>query len=184
MSWYRRNYVPGGTYFFTLVVAQRRPLFAHEANRKLLAHAMRSVRVKRPFKIVAQVLLPDHLHAIWTLPRGDDAYSLRWRQIKEQFPRDFLAAGGRESPRSVSRIRHRERAVWQRRFWEHTCDTEEDLEQCVDYVHWNPRKHGLVNRVADYPFSTFHSFVERGQYDLEWGGVDPCPNYSTPEWDM
>jgi putative transposase len=184
MSWYRRNYVPGGTYFFTLVVARRRPLFADEVNRKLLAQAMRSIRAKRPFTIVAQVLLPDHLHAIWTLPSGDDAYSLRWRQIKEDFTRRFLAAGGREAPRSASRIRHRERAVWQRRFWEHTCETEDDLKQCVDYVHWNPKKHGFVSRVADYPWSTFHQFVQRGEYDLQWGGVDPCPNYDTPEWDM
>jgi len=184
MSWYRRNYVPGGTYFFTLVVEHRRSLFSHEENRKLLAQALRSIRKKRPFTIVAQVLLPDHLHAVWTLPHGDDAYSLRWRQIKEDFTRHYLAAGGREVPRSVSRIRHRERAVWQRRFWEHTCEDEDDLKRCVDYVHWNPKKHGLVMRVADYPWSTFHQFVKRGEYDLEWGGDDPCPGFNTPEWDM
>jgi putative transposase len=183
MSWYRRNYVPGGTYFFTVVTACRRPLFLDEANRELLSQALKKIRAKLPFQTVAMVLLPDHLHAVWTLPAGDARYPRRWRQIKERFTVDFLDAGGREGPRSSSRIRHRERAVWQRRYWEHTVRDEDDLKRCVDYIHWNPKKHRLVQNVVDYPWSTFHRFVELGEYTIDWGRDDPCPGYDTPEWD-
>jgi putative transposase len=182
MSDYRRWYVRGGTYFFTLVVHERRPIFRTEIARKLLHDAIASEKATRPFTIVAMVLLPDHLHAVWTLPRGDADYSLRWQQIKEDFTKNYLAAGGVEGVRNRSRRRKRERGVWQRRFWEHTVRDEFDLERCVDYVHWNPRKHELVRRVRDWPWSTFHRFVELGHYDIDWGGTDPCPGYNDPEW--
>lgn len=153
-----------------------------ELVRPLLHAAIQKERTRRPFQIVAWVLLPDHMHAIWTLPPGDARYSLRWQKIKEEFTVRFLAAGGREGVRSRSRRRHRERAVWQRRFWEHTVSDELDLERCVDYVHWNPVKHGVVQRVCDWPWSTFHRFVAAGHYALDWGCQDPCPGYDDPEW--
>jgi len=180
---YRRWYVPGGTYFFTVVTHQRRAFLTEETSRNLLRQAIEKEREKRPFKIVAWALLPDHLHAVWTLPPGDDNYSLRWQKIKEEFTISYLAAGGQEGVRSRSRRRHRERAVWQRRFWEHTCEDEEDLAWCVDYAHWNPVKHGLADRVRDWPWSTFYRFVEAGHYEIEWGRADPCLGHDEPEWE-
>jgi putative transposase len=183
MPQYRRNYVPGGTYFFTVVTHQRRPILTTELGRDCLRKALSQEQDKRPFEIFAIVLLPDHLHAIWTLPEGDAEYSLRWSRIKEQFTRSFLDGGGSEGVQTASRIRHRERSVWQRRFWEHTCRDEDELKRCVDYVHWNPIKHGLATRVRDYPWSSFGRFVELGEYDLDWGAENPCPEYDAPEWE-
>jgi putative transposase len=180
---YRRWYVPGGTYFFTLVAFDRRKILTSDLARPLLHDAIREVRQVAPFEIVAWVLLPDHMHSVWTLPSGDAEYSRRWQAIKESFTKAYLAAGGSEGVRNRSRRHRRERAVWQRRFWEHTVEDEEDLERCVDYIHWNPVKHGLVNRVRDWPWSTFHRYVAAGQYSIGWGEVDPCPDYETPEWE-
>jgi len=183
MSWYRRNYVPGGTYFFTVVVHRRRRLFSDPIARSCLHDVIRDVRVRYPFTITAIVLLPDHLHAVWTLPSGDAAYDQRWRSIKEDFTRKFLAKGGSEFPQSASRQAQRYRGIWQRRYWEHTCDDEDDLKRCVDYVHWNPKKHGLVENVSDWPWSSFHRFVEFGEYTNDWGRHDPTPGYHAPEWE-
>ncbi len=166
---YRRNFIPGGTYFFTVVTLDRRPILITEAGRACLRAAIGTIRKKRPFDLVACVLLPDHLHTVWTLPPGDPDYSIRWRQIKEQFSRNYHEAGGDEASMTESRLRHRERAIWQRRFWEHTCRDEDDLKRCVDYLHWNPVKHGLVSTVGDYPWSTFHRFVREGEYAKDWG---------------
>src|SRR5262249_50405360 len=152
-------------YFFTAVTQDRRPILTTDRARPLLRTAIETEQRKRPFDLVAIVLLPDHLHAVWTLPPGDDDYSTRWQRIKEALTEDFLAAGGSEATRSASRKKHRERGVWQRRFWEHTVTDEDDFQRCVDYVHWNPVKHGIVARVADYPWSSFHRFVDRGMYD-------------------
>lgn len=173
---YRRNFVPGGTYFFTVVVHERRPILTTRLGRSCFRRALRKIRAKRPFQLVAIVLLPDHLHAVWKLPPGDADYSTRWAQIKESFTRSFLTAGGREGYRSRSRITKRERGVWQRRGWEHTVDDEDELKRCVDYIHWNPVKHGHVERVQDYRWSTFHRYVREGEYELDWGGTNPCPD--------
>jgi putative transposase len=180
---YRRNYVPGGTYFFTVVAHERRPLLTSENARLMFRAAIQSVRANRPFAIIATVLLPDHLHCVWTLPEADADYSTRWRQIKDAFTRSFLREGGEEGSLSASRRRQGERAVWQRRFWEHTCRDQDDLNRCIDYIHWNPVKHGLVKRVSDYPWSSFHRFVEQGVYPIDWGSENPCPGYDEPEWE-
>jgi putative transposase len=182
MPHYRRNYVPGGTYFFTVVTYRRRRMLVDELARRCLRDAITEIRGKWPFEQVAFVLLPDHLHAVWTLPPGDDRYSLRWRRIKEDFTRRYLKAGGTELPQTDSRIAHGHRGVWHKRFWEHTVRDEDDLKHCADYVHFNPVKHGLVARVADWPWSSFHRFVELGEYDPTWGAADPTPGYDTPEW--
>jgi putative transposase len=175
MPEYRRFYVPGGTYFFTVVTCERRPFLTTDLARRCLRDALTAEREKRHFEILAFVLLPDHMHAVWTLPRGDTEYSTRWAKIKECFTRQYLELGGTEGNPSSSRVKHRERAIWQRRFWEHTCGDEDDLERCIDYVHWNPVKHGYVQRVRDYEFSSFHRFVKQGHYDIGWGGSDPDP---------
>jgi putative transposase len=180
---FRRFFVPGGTYLFTVITQDRRPILSTAAARDCLRTAIQSVRRKRPIRVVAIVLLPEHVHTVWTLPPDDDDYPLRWAQIKEQFTRSFLASGGDEAPVTSSRTRHHERGIWQRRYWEHTCRDDEDLKRCVDYVHWNPVKHGLVKRVRDYPWSTFHRFVKEGEHDLDWGGTDPCPDATGPGWE-
>jgi putative transposase len=183
MPEFRRNFLPGGTYFFTVVAHERRPLFATNLGRELLGAALRTIRDKRPFNTVAMVLLPEHLHCVWTLPEGDADYPTRWRQIKEEFTRTFLESGGQEGTLSASRQRHGERAIWQRRYWEHTCRDQDDLNRCIDYIHWNPVKHGLVARVRDYPWSSFHRYVEEGIYLLDWGSENPCPGDNAPEWE-
>ena len=131
--------------------------------------------------MVAIVLLPEHLHSVWELPPGDANYSLRWQKIKELFTRRYLAGGGRTLTPSASRARRREQAVWQRRFWEHTCRDEEDLQRAVDYLHWNPVKHGFVQGVRHYRWSSFHRYVRLGEYESNWGAANPCPDFEMPE---
>jgi len=150
MVLYRRNLVPGGTFFFTVTLADRdsRVLVEHVAS---LRDAFRLTRRERPFIIEAIVILPDHLHAVVTLPPDDADFSGRWRRLKSHFTRRVLAAGI-----AVSRNSRGEYALWQRRFWEHTVRDESDFARHVDYIHFNPIKHGLTSRVADWPHSSFH----------------------------
>ncbi|MEZ6068209.1 MAG: transposase [Planctomycetaceae bacterium] len=168
MSRYRRNR-EGSIYFFTVVTHRRRPILTTDLGRRCLRDAIRAVRVDRPFLMLGVVLLPDHLHAIWELPRGDGDYSTRWRRIKSLFTNDWLAAGGTSIGVTRSRAAQGERGVWQRRFYEHTCRDDDDLKRCLDYLHVNPLKHGLVSRVIDWPWSSFHRYVRLGEYTPEWG---------------
>ena len=179
---YRRNYVPGGTYFFTCVTHRRAPFLTTALGRRCLREGIEKVQHDHPFEIVAIVLLPDHWHTVWALPRGDARYPLRWMRIKEEFTERWLNGGGGELPQSASRQRHRQRGVWHKRYWEYTVRDEDDLQRCVDYAHWNPRKHLLVPRVRDWEWSSFHRFVQLGEYDLDWGGADPTPDWDDPEW--
>ena len=179
---YRRWYVPGGTYFFTVVVEQRRHILCDEMAHRCLHEAIATIRAKRPIELVAFVLLPEHFHTVWTLPQGDSNYPTRLRRIKEEFTQSYLAHGGSEAPRSHSKEEKNERGVWQRRYWEHTVQNEEDLKRCVDYIHWNPKKHGYVTNVRDWPWSSFHRYVELGEYTRDWGADDPTPGYDDPEW--
>ena len=132
----------------------------------LLRAAFRDTRARHPFAIEAVVILPDHLHAIWTLPEGDADFTLRWRLIKSAFS-SALPRGERIS---ASRLAKGERGIWQRRYWEHAIRDEADFERHVDYIHFNPVKHGYVTRVADWPHSSFHRYVERGLLAEDWGG--------------
>ena len=179
---FRRNFVRGGTYFFTCVTYQRQPILTTALGRRCLREAILKVKHDHPFDIVAIVLLPDHWHTIWSLPPGDDRYPLRWMRIKEEFTERWLGGGGTELPQSESRIRKRQRGIWQKRYWEHTVRDEDDLKRCADYCHWNPRKHKLVQRVRDWEWSSFHRFVSEGEYDLDWSGIDPVPDWNQPEW--
>jgi putative transposase len=169
MADYRRWRVAGGTYFFTLVTEGRARFLCDEPARRCLREAIRVVRRKRPFRIDAIVLLPDHLHAVWSLPEGESDYSTRWQLIKRRFTREYLKTGGVEAVRSASRLAKGERSVWQRRFFEHTVRDEADMKRCVDYVHVNPLKHGLVARVREWPWSSFHRYVRLGEYSIDWG---------------
>jgi putative transposase len=143
---------------------------------------MRRVRAKSPFRTLAIVVLPDHLHCVWSLPRDDSDFSGRWRWIKGAFTEHWLSAGGTEAATSVSRIRRGEHGVWQRRFWEHQIQDEVDLERHVDYIHYNPVKHGYVARPSDWPWSSFSRHVRLGQYAADWGSTEPMmPAVAPPE---
>jgi putative transposase len=165
MTAYRRNSVAGGSYFFTVNLTERRLRLLTD-NIELLRAAFRDTRRRHPFTIDAIVVLPDHIHAVWTLPAGDADFSIRWRLIKASFSRG-LPHGERIS---ASRLRKRERGIWQRRYWEHTLRDEDDFARHVDYIHFNPVKHGHVERVQDWPFSSFRRMVRRGLYPAHWAG--------------
>lgn len=165
MTQYRRNRVAGGTYFFTAATAGRTngPLIEHIAD---LRESFRIVRTQHPFVIEAIVILPDHLHAIWTLPQGDADYATRWKKIKAEFSKR-LPMGAQ---RSTSQIAKGERGIWQRRYWEHTVRDDEDFWTHCDYIHFNPVKHGHARFAHEWPHSTFRKYVDQGIYPLNWGG--------------
>ena len=163
MTAYRRNFVPGATYFFTVALADRRLALLTDHIDALRA-GFREIRLRHPFAIEAIVVLPDHLHAIWTLPEGDRDFSTRWSLIKA----DFSRALPRDEPVSHSRRRKRERGIWQRRYWEHTIRDDDDFARHFDYIHFNPVKHGYVENVADWPYSSFHHMVRSGFYPPDW----------------
>ena len=164
---YRRALVAGGTYFFTVNLASRQASLLTD-HVDCLRASVRRVRQAHPFEIIAWVVLPEHMHAIWALPPGDARYSMRWNQIKGAFSNQLPRA---ESI-SASRAGRRERGIWQRRFWEHLIRNQDDLARHVDYVHYNPVKHGHVAKVSDWPFSSFHRFVRRGWLSEDWGCAD------------
>jgi putative transposase len=165
MTGYRRNFVAGGSFFFTVNLADRRLRLLTE-NIEALRTAFRDTQLHHPFAIDAIVILPDHLHTVWTLPDGDANFSARWRLIKTSFSRK-LAVG---EPISSSRAGKGERGIWQRRYWEHTTRDENDYSRHIEYVHINPVKHGLVKRVSDWPYSSFHRMVREGVYPEDWAG--------------
>ena len=181
MSTYRRARIAGGTYFFTVVTHRRRPVFSMAEARTMLRSAIHEVRGLHPFVIDAWVLLPDHLHCIWTLPPGDMDYSIRWGKIKAGFSRRASDLLYDESLLGSSRKKKRESSVWQRRFWEHTIGDERDLRRHMDYIHYNPVKHGLVENVRDWPYSTFHRLVQQGIYSQKWGADTVLPAKTTGE---
>jgi REP-associated tyrosine transposase len=164
MVLYRRNFVPGGTYFFTVTLSDRRSNLLVE-NVDALRDAFRTARDERPFEIEAIVVLPDHLHAIMKLPADDANFAGRWRRIKGHFSTGLLYAGVQ-----LRRDSNGELALWQRRYWEHTIRDEDDFARHVDYVHFNPVKHGYVQRVSDWPHSSFHRYVRAGFLPGDWAG--------------
>ena len=167
MTNYRRAKIPGAAYFFTVNLAERQRATLVE-HIDLLKRSFREEKKVHPFQINALVILPDHLHAVLTLPDGDADYSGRWRRIKAA----FSAALPPIEQRSASRRSKGERGIWQRRFWEHLIRDEQDYARHVDYIHFNPVKHGHVTRVRDWPHSTFHRFVREGMYPLDWAWGD------------
>ena len=165
MTSYRRRRIAGGTYFFTVNLAERRATDLTD-HIDLLREAMETVLSDRPVRIDAMVILPDHLHAVWTLPPGDSDFSARWKDIKT----GFTKAVGADCPRSASQRIKGEKGLWQRRFWEHAIRDERDFAAHVEYCWINPVKHGLVRRVTDWPYSTFHRDVQRGIAPEDWAG--------------
>lgn len=163
---YRRARVPGATYFFTVNLADRRSRLLVE-NIDVLRATLRRVQQAHPFHMDAMVVLPDHLHAMWTLPADDADFSMRWMLIKAGFSRQ-MATG-----RSASRIAKSERGLWQRRFWEHLIRDTRDYERHFGYIHFNPVKHGLTQAAVGWPYSSIHRYIRLGTLERDWT-ADKC----------
>jgi putative transposase len=165
MSRYRRAKIEGGALFFTLALVDRSSdLLVREIDR--LRDAYKVVQDRLPFETIAICILPSHLHALWQLPEHDSDFASRWSLFKSGFSRGLPPAPSR----SASKIAKREKGIWQRRYWEHAIRDENDLERHVNYIHYNPIKHGLVSHVVDWPHSSFHRYVESGLLPADWGG--------------
>ena len=162
---YRRGRSEGATWFFTVVTAQRRRFLANEHATCALRQSVAATLQQMPFHIDAWVILPDHMHAIWTLPAGDRDFSSRWGLIKAGFSRN--------SNLPHTSAKRRDSGLWQPRFWEHRIRDTADYDAHMDYVHYNPVKHGYVARVKDWPYSSFHRAVRENLYPLDWGTVEP-----------
>ncbi len=163
MSNYRRLTIRGGTYFFTVVTYRRQPIFTDDARVELLRHAFREVKAKRPFDVVAAVILPNHLHCLWNLPEDDADFSTRWQMIKTSFSRRIPAKIRKDGSKTV----------WQPRFYEHCIRDERDFHNHLDYIHYNPVKHGLVSSPELWLYSSFKHFVALGYYPSGWGEFVP-----------
>lgn len=175
MPEYRRANIPGATYFFTVATYRRQALLTDPRCRESLRNAIDKVRLEMPFEIVAWVLMPDHLHTVWELPKNDKDFSIRWSLIKQHVTRDcelWLPGLGL----TASRDKRGEGSLWQRRFWEHLIRDETDLSRHLDYIHYNPVKHGYVANVVDWPYSSFHRYVKAGTYPENWGGIAETSN--------
>ncbi|MGH6899413.1 MAG: REP-associated tyrosine transposase [Geminicoccaceae bacterium] len=167
---YRRARVPGASYFFTVVAWRRRKVLCRPEVRAALRTAFREELRTRAFRLDAIVLLPDHMHCVWTLPAGDSDFSDRGRRIKASVTR---AVGHQlEAEPTASRRLKGERGLWQRRYWEHVICDEADFTAHLDYIHFNPVKHGLVERAADWPWSSLHRYVAEGAYPPGWGEAE------------
>ena len=164
MTDYRRLYMQGGCYFFTLTLQNRQQSLLIDYI-DLLRSSIKTVKQSHPFSIDAIVILPEHLHCILSLPENDDNFSMRWRQIKAGFSRQLPVI----EEKSRSRIQKQERGIWQRRFWEHLIRNEQDFNNHMDYIYFNPVKHGWVDRVVDWKYSSFHRDVKEGLYTQDWG---------------
>ena len=165
---YRRAFVPGGTYFFTVVTARRRPIFSDDSTVELLRQAFLHVKKKRPFTVDAMVVLPDHLHCLWTLPAEDSGYPIRWRLIKTQVTKQLRSA----------RDARNDRPIWQSRYWEHAVRSETDYRKHVEYIHYNPVKHGYVQMPAKWPYSSFMRYVKKKIHSEDRGSTEPLPGGS------
>ncbi len=168
---YRRAFIPGGSFFFTVVTEGRRAIFNDADRIRILRQAHRKVKAQRPFLIDAIVILPDHLHTIWTLPPNDDDFATRWRLIKTWFTKHCPNLP--VTTTNAARQRKKQQAVWQHRYWEHMLRDQDDFNRHRDYIHYNPVKHGYVNSPADWPYSSFGREVRRGVYPLDWGLSEP-----------
>ena len=164
---YRRAFIPGGSFFFTLVTEKRCAIFNNERNVDTLRAAFANIKAQRPFDIDAIVIMPDHLHCIWTLPPGDLDFATRWRLIKTWFTK-HCDPRLRPAP-NKSRQSKQEQAIWQHRYWEHALRDEADFARHVDYIHYNPVKHKHVAAPGDWPHSSFRRYVEAGVYPTDWG---------------
>jgi len=161
---YRRSDVAGGTYFFTVNLQNRNhTTLIDEID--LLRLVFSSTKTRHPFEIEAMVVLPDHLHCIWTLPPDEHDFAKRWRVIKAAFSRGIA----KSNSVNEGEVRRRERGIWQRRYWEHLIRDDTDYVRHIDYIHFNPVKHGYVNRASDWPYSSIQRYIRSGDIDSDWG---------------
>lgn len=163
MTRYRRAKVEGGCYFFTVVTERRQPILTDELMRNSLREAIIKVRQNYPFIINAWVLLPDHLHTLWTLPENDADYSTRWRLIKSQVTKDYNEHYKATELLTERRLRQNCSTLWQHRFWEHCIRNQQDFDNHIEYIHQNPVKHGYVTNAEDWPYSSIHKLMENLQ---------------------
>lgn len=170
MSNYRRADTKGATYFFTVVTYRRQKILCNEDIRTALHDGIQATRINHPFVIDAWALLPDHLHCIWSLPEHDANFSVRWAMIKRYVSKQCSPALQQKNLMNQSKNRRNESTLWQRRFWEHQIRDNHDYQKHMDYIHYNPVKHGYVSRTIDWPHSTFHRYVRQGVYAEDWGG--------------
>ncbi len=164
---YRRVFAPGGSYFFTLVTADRQKILVEDTTVDILREAFRRVMAKRPFRIDAAVVMPDHIHCIWSLPSKDHDYPTRWRLIKTWFTKHCNISPS-IAP-NQARKNKGEQSIWQHRYWEHLLRDQRDFNRHVDYIHYNPVKHGYVSRPFDWQHSSFRHYIKRGVYSEDWG---------------
>ncbi len=176
---YRRAWMPGGTYFLTLVTHRRQPILLTPTNLPRLGRALRHVRIKHPFRLDGIVVLPDHVHCIMDLPEGDADFALRVRLIKSYFTRACVPL---QNGQSQSRHTRAERPVWQRRYWEHLIRGPDDWRRHLDYLHFNPVKHGHVRHVIDWRHSSFHRYCRLGMYTAAWG-VHEAPGIQSMDFE-
>ncbi|TYL46858.1 REP-associated tyrosine transposase [Marinomonas sp. IMCC 4694] len=160
---YVRSKQKGGTFFFTVALQNRQSCLLID-HIDLLRESVRYVKSRRPFTIVAWVVLPDHIHAVWTLPDGDNDFSRRWQLIKTLFTKKLKA---------TTQYKH---SIWQKRFWEHEIRTSDDLTAHINYCYLNPVKHGLVASTHEWPYSSFHRDVQRHLFDHNWNSIIPDKN--------
>ena len=164
---YRRADAKGGTYFFTVNLAERNKSLLTD-HIDILRLIFNQVKSRHPFKLHAMVVLPDHLHAMLTLPEQDNGYAMRWRLIKAGFSRQLP----KQERITHSHNRKGERGIWQRRYWEHLIRDDDDFEKHANYIHYNPVKHDYVQRASEWPYSTIHSYIEKGLLSQNWGFDD------------
>ncbi len=164
---YRRYFQPGGTYFFTVVTYSRRKIFIQEKAFDLFNESICYVQGRKPFNINAFCVCPDHIHMIWTLPENDADYPTRWRLIKSYF--SHHCKEGESLEISKSGVKKYGKQVWQHRYWEHFIRNEEDYSRHVEYIHFNPVKHGLASSPSLWKYSSFQDYVSQGLYPVEWG---------------
>lgn len=183
MPRYLRPRIAGASCFFTVVSYRRRPICCTPLFRQALRNAIQHVRAEHPFTINAWVLLPDHLHCLWTLPADDSDYSLRWNLIKRLTTQACAGHFDLTETQFPSRTRRRESTIWQRRFWEHQIRDEADLHRHMDYLHMNPVKHGYCTQASAWPYSSLHRLIAEGLYPADWAiaAADTCPNISEPD---
>ena len=183
MQYYRRRHMAGGAFFFAVVAYDRKPILCTDKARGILRDAITECRRDYPFVIEAFVLLPDHIHCIWRLPLGDSDYSIRWNMIKRFFTREWIKHGGPEGVVSASRARHGHRGVWQRRFWEHTIRDEVDYHHHLNYIHYNPVKHGYAACPHAWPYSSFDRWARRGFHAPHWHCQCRLPDVEPTDFD-
>lgn len=172
---YRRTKTKGGTYFFTVVTYRRQKILTLPESRRVLRNAIVDVKKRLPFSIAAWVLLPDHIHCLWTLPRNDSDFSKRWGLIKAKFTKQAKDLLHRYEWMNDSKRMRRESTIWQRRFWEHRIRDEGDSAMHMDYIHYNPVKHGHATAPKNWRWSSFRRYVNSGDYSENWGNSEEQP---------